>query len=309
MPKILQEPFEHGVYEDILERQAQGVAVEERELKELPALTAADYERLGDTYLRRGQSPLARVKYEKARELAPNTWRLEYKIGSILLHEGAPGEAVEYFRRVEALEPMNARGYEGEGRALLAAGDHEASEVALRKAVELDSGSAKAHEALGVLLDKLGRLDESIVHYEAARKARPRDPSILNNYGVSRYLRRDYDAAIDTFQLALTLTPDREKPRVYNNLGRAYAKAGRYQSAFDSFRKGADAPTAYNNLGLIFLEENRLGKSAACFQRAMDASPRYYGDAAENLAVAMDRLSSESDADAGRSPAQSAACP
>src|SRR3569832_1836594 len=74
VPKMLQEPFEQGVYEDILERQAQGVPVEDEKLKNLPAMTAADYDRLGDTYMSRGQYGLARAKYEKALELHPADW-------------------------------------------------------------------------------------------------------------------------------------------------------------------------------------------------------------------------------------------
>ena len=69
VPKMLQEPFEQGVYEDIMERQAEGVPVADEKLEKLPSMTAADYEKLGDTYLGRARASVARTKYEKALEL------------------------------------------------------------------------------------------------------------------------------------------------------------------------------------------------------------------------------------------------
>ena len=116
VPKMLQEPFEQGVYEDIMERQAEGVPIEEEKLKELPALSSADYERLGDSYLTRGQMGLARAKYEKALALDPRSWRLEYKIGVILLRQNAAAEAYPYFQSMVARDPNNSRGFEGAGR-------------------------------------------------------------------------------------------------------------------------------------------------------------------------------------------------
>ena len=102
-----------------------GVPVEDETLKDLPAMTSADYEKLGDTYLGRAQAGLASAKYQKALELDPRSWRLEYKIGTILLRQGAPAEALPYFRSIISRDPNNAFGYEGEGRTLLALGEHD----------------------------------------------------------------------------------------------------------------------------------------------------------------------------------------
>ncbi|MFN2376853.1 MAG: tetratricopeptide repeat protein [Candidatus Binatia bacterium] len=286
VPKMLQEPFEQGVYEDILERQAEGVEVEEDQLKDLPAMTAADYEKLGDTYLGRGQAGLARAKYQKALDLAPRDWRLEYKIGTILLRQGAPADSLPYFRSMTARDPMNARGFEGEGRALLALGDHENAETALKRAVRLDSGNWKAQQGLGMLYDQLGRLDESVTAYRAALKVRPTEASVLNNLGVAYYLRKDYPQSIDTLERALRSARPEDRKRVYNNLGRAYARSGDYSRALDAFRRGSDISTAYNNVGVVLLDQERPRDAAACFEKAIQTSPRYYEAARDNLAAA-----------------------
>jgi len=289
VPKMLQEPFEQGVYEDILERQAEGVPMEDEQLKDLPAMTAPDYEKLGDTYLGRGQMGLARAKYQKALELDPRSWRLEYKIGTILLRQGAPVEALPYFRSMVARDPSNARGYEGEGRALLAAGEHEAAETALRKAVRLDSGNWKAQQGLGMLYDELGRYDEAITAYKAALRVRPIEASILNNLGVAYYLKKDYPLAIETLDRALRTARPEDRKRIYANLGRAYARSSQYPRAIDSFRRAKDLPTAYNNVGVVLLEQDRPKDAAACFQKAIEVSPSYYAAAHDNLAAAKDR--------------------
>jgi len=289
VPKMLQEPFEQGVYEDILERQAEGVAVEEDQVKDLPAMTSADYEKLGDTYLGRGQMGLAVAKYQKALDLQPSSWRLEYKIGAILLRQGAPADALPYFRSIVAKDPTNAHGFEGEGRALLAMGEHEGAERALRNAVRLDSGNWKAQQGLGMLYDELGRYDEAIIAYRAALKVRPVEASILNNLGVAYYLKKDYPLAIETLERALRTARPEDRKRIYSNLGRSYARSGAYPRAIDAFRRAKDLPTAYNNVGIVLMEQDRPSDAAACFRKAIQVSPSYYAAAHDNLAAAKDR--------------------
>jgi len=286
IPKLFSEPFEQGVYKDIMERQAEGMPVEEDKLKNLPAMTARDYESTGDSYLSRNDTEQALTKYETALAMEPNSWPLHYKAGLVLLKMGSAGESLAHFDAIVRIDPMNAHGYEGRGRALLAMHEHEQAEVALRRAVELDSGLWKAHEALGVLYDQLGTFDESVAEYRAALAIRPNDPSVLNNLGVALYLKKDYGKAIDTFQRALSFTAEADRPRTYNNLARAYAKTGSYSRAFDSFRRASNSFTAYNNLGLLYLEEGKPRQAASCFQKAIEESPGYYAAANENLATA-----------------------
>jgi Flp pilus assembly protein TadD len=289
VPKMLQEPFEQGVYEDIMERQAEGVPVEDEKLKDLPALTSADYEKLGDTYMGRGQASLAATKYQKALDLDPRSWRLEYKIGTILLRQNNPNEALPYFRSITTRDPSNGFGYEGEGRALLVLGEHEAAETALRKAVRLDASNWKAQQGLGMLYDELGRYDEAITAYKAALRVRPVEASILNNLGVAYYLKKDYPLAIETLEQALRTARPEDRKRIYSNLGRCHARTGSYSRAIDAFRRAKDLPTAYNNVGVVLLEQDRPADAAACFQKAIQASPSYYEAAHENLAAAKGR--------------------
>jgi Tfp pilus assembly protein PilF len=302
VPKFLQEPFEKGVYEDIMERQAQGVAVEDDTLKNLPEMTSADYDKLGDTYLGRGQLGLARSKYQKALDLHPGDWKLEYKIGTILLKQDAPADALPYFRAMTQQDPSNSRGWEGEGRALLMQKDTEGADRALQKAVRLDSGNWKAQQALGMLYDDLGQLDNAVAAYKAALRVRPVEASVLNNLGVAYYLKKDYPKSIETLEKALHTTRPEDRKRVYNNLGRAYARSGQFARAIDSFRRGSDLPVAYNNVGVVLLEEDRPREAISCFQKAMSSSTHYYASASENLVVAKDRAGSSAGKSSGEVP-------
>lgn len=306
IPKILSQPFEKGVYEDILERQAQGMPVEETKLQKLPPMTAKEHESLGDAYLARNEVAQALGKYESALMLEPGAWRLHYKIGVLLLKSGTPAEAIGHFDAIIGADPMSARGYEGRGRALLALREHEQAEVALRRALDLDSGLWKAHETLGVLYDQLGNFEESIGEYRAALAVRRDEPSVLNNLGVAYYLKKDYPKAIETFERALSFTPESERARTYNNLARAYAKSGSYTRAFESFRRSSGAPTAYNNLGLLYLEDGRPRRAVACFEKAIQESPSYYAAANENLVTARQTLRETA---AGEGVDRGAACP
>ncbi len=306
VPGILSEPFEHSIYKDILERQAEGMPVEEDKLQNLPPMTAKDYESLGDAYLSRNEVDQAQSKYEGALALDPSAWQLHYKIGLLMLKSGYPRDSLSHFDAILSADPMSALGHEGKGRALLALGEHEQAEVALRRAIDLDSGLWKAHEALGVLYDRLGDFDESIVQYRAALAVRRDDPQVLNNLGMAFFLKKDYPKAIDAFERALSFTPEAERARTYNNLGRAYAKTGSHARAFESFRRASNVPTAYNNLGLLYLEDGRFRQAATCFEKAIVDSPSYYAAANENLVTAKLGFSQ---ADTGEGVSVAASCP
>jgi len=306
VPNFLSQPFEQGVYKDILERQAEGMPVEDDKLKNLPAMTAKEYETLGDAYLARNEIGQAESKYQSALAIDPTAWQLHYKIGVLLLKTGSARESLDHFGAMVQADPMNALGYEGRGRALLALREYEEAEAALRHAVDLNSGLWKAHEALGVLYDRLGSFDESIAQYRAALTVRPDDPEVLNNMGMAFYLKKDYQKAIETFERALSFTPASDRARTYNNLARAYAKTGSYARAFESFRRASDAPTAYNNLGVVYLEDGRSRQAASCFEKAIQESPSYYAAANENLITARQSLSPS---DGGDGVRIAAVCP
>ena len=119
---------------------------------------------------------------------------------------------------------------------------------------------------------------------------RPKDPGLRNNLGLWYLTNKKYEKAIAEFDQAVQLGGT--DPRIYNNLALALDKVGRYQDAWEAFRKTGTPAKAYNNLGVAFLEEGLNERATVCFQKAIELSPAYYQQANENLLKAQGSLRS-----------------
>ena len=91
----------------------------------------------------------------------------------------------------------------------------------------------------------------------------------------------DFERAIDSFNKALQMKFVQK--RLYNNLGLALCRAGRYSEALKAFREGGDEAQAYNNLGCFYLWEGKSDAAIIAFEKAIGGRPSFYNKANENL--------------------------
>jgi tetratricopeptide (TPR) repeat protein len=98
---------------------------------------------------------------------------------------------------------------------------------------------------------------------------------------MSFLLKGEYEEAIKSFAGALKL--ETSNPKIYNNLGLALYKSGRYQAALEVFKKSGDEASAYNNLGVLYMGDGRYKEAVEAFERALEIRPGFYVKAYENL--------------------------
>ncbi|MEM7269259.1 MAG: tetratricopeptide repeat protein [Pseudomonadota bacterium] len=118
--------------------------------------------------------------------------------------------------------------------------------------------------------------------YERARLLSPNPASILNNWGVSRMSRGEYDSAQRTFEEALA-----HNPRIFNaknNLAVSRALQGEYRLPLVTVSEEERA-TLLHNIGVIALRRGDREQAKGLFTMALEAHPRYYVAAAEKLAA------------------------
>ena len=276
--------YDKGLYKQVLDRQQAGLQVEAEDIAKSSPMTAADYERLGDSSLQQNNLAMAQVHYSKALELDNKANAARYKLGLVLLKQGLSQDAYGQFQEVLKHDDKSALAHEGMGQAHLQGGNETAAEEEFRQALVLDAKLWKVHNFLGIISDHQKRHGNAIAEYQAALALKPREPAVLNNLGLAYYLTGKYEDAVRAYQQA-AMTGSLQ-PKIQNNLGLAYAKLERYHDAFDAFTKGSDQAQAYNNLGTIFLDSGKPRQAAVCFEKALEASPRYYPKAADNLALA-----------------------
>ena len=278
-----------GEYKKMLERQKAGMPLEDEALKKLPAMTAADYERLGDTYLQQGNIELAFIQYDKASRMEPNEARIRYKMGRLLLKKGLPEEAIKEFQEILKRDATYALAYEGMGQALLKMANYVEAEKNFRHALALSPELWQCHNFLGIVYDQQKRFDAAIAEYQASIALKPDQGFLFNNLGLSYYSKGDYERAIKAFMESIKIGPAYNK--IYNNIGLAMAKLGRYQEALEAFKKGGGEAKAYNNLGVIYLVEKKYEAAVSSFEKAIQLNPSYFAKANENLKLAKKALS------------------
>ena len=81
------------------------------------------------------------------------------------------------------------------GKTLAQKGRAQDAVEFLNRAIELSSNDWTLYSALGVSYDQLGNQTAARAAYEHALALRPNEPSVLNNYALSRMLANDPDSA------------------------------------------------------------------------------------------------------------------
>jgi Flp pilus assembly protein TadD len=280
-----------GAYQKLLEKQKAGMSVADEALKDLPEMTAEEYEMVGDQYFLQNNLPMAFVQYDKALHMAPTTISMRYKKGLIFLDRSLAKDALREFREVLKTDGTFALAYEGIGQAFLLMEDFREAEKNFQRAIALDASLWKSHNLLGMIYDLQKRFDEAISSYKVCMTLNKDSGLIFNNLGVSYYRKGDYENAIRAFEKALNMRYAGAK--VYNNLGLSLAKLGRYQKALIAFTKGGDKAKALNNLGVMYLKEGKYKEATAAFEEAMELNPRYYTKASENLRITQQALGAD----------------
>lgn len=249
--------------------------------RKLPKMTAAEYERIGDSLIVQGELDTAYLNYDKALQLAPGNTDLEYKKGLALLKAGNTVAALKQFQMVLDKKQDHALAQEGMGRVLLLRNNIEVSQAHFVKAVTLNDRLWLSYTCLGAIYDKKELFNAAITAYNAALALQPDNGMLYNNLGVSYMLANQYEMAFHAFRNAISHRFATEK--TYNNIGLALAHMGHYTAAFSAFKRSGSEAKAYNNLGCYFMKTGDVRKAIAYFEKAVDAHPSYYVTAGKNL--------------------------
>jgi tetratricopeptide (TPR) repeat protein len=141
--------------------------------------------------------------------------------------------------------------------------------------VARNPNSFLAHNNLGNVFFRSGRMDEAIEQYQKALAIQPRYALALNNLGNVFFRNGCADEAIEQYQKALAIQPG--DPATYDNLGKALLKKGRVDEALACFQKALasqpDDAATHDYLGNALLKQGQVDEAMAHFQRALAIQP------------------------------------
>jgi protein O-mannosyl-transferase len=190
-------------------------------------------------------------------------------------------------------------------------GKYRELETFYRAILDKNPDSWLAHDNLGVVLVRRGKLNEAVGHYQEAIRLNPAYPEAYNNYGNVLAMTRRWPEAAEAYAGALRARPSfvaaeinwgnamndagqfdeaerhyrkalgqgREDPAAHYGLANALANSGRLSEAVSEYRATLrlqpDSPEALANLGLALAGEGRFPEAIAQIGEAIRLRPAY----------------------------------
>lgn len=231
----------------------------------------------------------------------------------IMLTLAEPQEAANYFRRKLAEKPGDEKFTRGLAISLNRA--NKPQEAALVYKRLTDAGTATSEDRLqysetliktGAIADAEEQLKaipptvetykryllEAIVadnnkdwkradsFYETARGLTAKPAPVLNNWGMSKLARGDFEAASNYFQEAITFDPEMFSAK--NNLVTARARKKNYRLPVIPMSELEEAQLLYNS-GIIAVRQGDVDVAKGLFELAVETHPQHFEEAAVAL--------------------------
>lgn len=181
--------------------------------------------------------------------------------------------AHQYLTAAVKSDPRDAANYEALARLWRGVQMSHLGIADANRAVYYAPDWAVAHNTLGTLLQALGQRAAARTEYERAIALDPTAAYALNNLCYSDILDGRFSKAIARCQEALKV--DATLRAAQNNLGLAYAGAGRMNAALDAFNQGVDPAGALYNLGIVRMARKEYRSAIEAFQAAQARQPSF----------------------------------
>src|SRR5882672_6191573 len=108
---------------------------------------------------------------------------------------GSYPEAIKHLSQLMMVASDDGRVISEYGKTLTAMGRASDAVGFLTRAQQLQPGDWTIYSAMGVAYDQIGDQKNAQIAYEQALAIKPGEPSVLNNYALSRMLAKDPEAA------------------------------------------------------------------------------------------------------------------
>lgn len=162
------------------------------------------------------------------------------------------------------------------GVAYMQRGEYEKSLEKLERAQEADPKYTPTLNALGLLYQRLGKMQKAEDYFKSALGYRPNDPFTLNNYGQFLCINNRYDEAEDSF-IKSAKNPLYETPEVaLSNAGTCALKNNKPEIAEKYLRqalqKNARVPIALIQMSQLSYDEGNYLSARGYLQRYLEVA-------------------------------------
>jgi len=213
--------------------------------------------------------------YREILEAAPKNPDALHGLGTILLQQSKPAEAVKYLE--QALETGRVPGqfFVNLAVALEHSGKVGKALKVLKRGVSQDREDAFLHQSLGVFLYNRSREDEAMRSLQKAAKLNSELPRLQLMLGDIHIKNGREDQALVCYQRHLEQSPDDR--RVISRVAYLLGKSGQHQGVLDLllplYDEGSDDSDVCNNIGSALIMLGRLDDAEPYILRAHELDP------------------------------------
>jgi protein O-mannosyl-transferase len=195
--------------------------------------------------------------------------------GLALQRAGRAAEAISVHEKALKVSPGVALTYVDLTNACIDAGDLDKARKTIERVLASAPESEDAHLALGRLLLKEGRLQESLAEFQEARRRAGKNPYAVGAAGFFLFQAHRYEEAIPFFRQALEMNP-RSIGEQYS-LGKSLMRLGRSEDARATLERTLELDPnhweAHNDLGVLYAKSGNLDKAVTHFKTAARLNP------------------------------------
>jgi protein O-GlcNAc transferase len=254
---------------------AQAQTVIEQGIERNPQNAALE-DALGTLLAQQGAFPAAQQAFNRAISLDANLASPHTHLGSVLLIQADPQQALTEFRAAERLGDTSPSLLLGLGKALTAAGQDAEAVVELRKAVAASPTLGEAKYALALALQNSGDPKEALPMFRDVLAEQPDNTAVLTNYGLALMQTGDAKGALQLYERAHNAGDASATLR--EDMGGAYLQQNDIDHAIEQFRAGLTvAPQnvqLHYDLGLAYKLKDDLPSSVSELKYAEELDPQ-----------------------------------
>ena len=184
---------------------------------------------LGLTYRKAGDRHSALETWETAVKLRPKNPNIRVQLSIEQLHFNKLEDCQENLQQLLKIAPDRLRGIINLGKVYQRKNERERAIELFKKALQIDSQATEATVNLVEQLQKCDRTDEALQYLGKATRCAPKNFNLLICWGEFEKNRRNFTIALEHFQRAIDLYPNRIRARIcqINTLW----NSGRYDEA------------------------------------------------------------------------------
>ena len=241
------------------------------------------YHKIGDICVRNDNMDSALEAYRKALDADSDNRELLIKLATITqtFFPENIDESIDYYNKLLEIDGEKAQIYYELGHLYLKKQDKIHAIVAFKLAIENDCDNPFYNNSLAYAYVQAELYDEAIEYYQKAIKLNPDKEwtSIVCQALGSIYfeIKENYEAAIASFQAGAILDPNNSD--VYLSLGDVYIAENDLDNAIraycDSINIKSDDYRAYSKLGIALWEKDYLEEATVAYHRAIELNPEY----------------------------------